>query len=725
MPMPINCPACGADATSLANAVIQPQLNASSAPAAGLRVSKSTHAAPAATQTMHAAPAPDPSVLHCHRHPSEPAVETCRVCGKPICAKCMEQFGYVCSVYCRQQAEQKRMAVPACARQKNVVAARSFAIARVVTVAIVMLGVLAVGFWGWYTWVGRNPKVVFSLPIPKTDLNSDQPSPPAEYYQLIAPGELLAIKARHVSLFDIREQHQIWSAALLTDAESEAIKAARARNDEIKKNTPRVRNEDTGADMTTYNALDPLGFEDDSYFAVPHVVITASDIWVSYPDRLMRFDRQSGSPKELPISGNILNVAVSDDAILVVSGAPGAQATLTRFSLPDGAARSEELNLQTQTELATSTNAVAIPGAAKIRPVKPNETTDKYPVSQLKDLAVATGQPQHTEDDTALPLGEEHHPFIAAGPNVVQLQTRLLERKTIAHAAMKAKGESVMDSGNLTAGQSMQAAEEMMNDQRRDQTGGVEPEDVSRYEVAIHRRFAGDVPDWTGEVTGPPQFFPLKTVDVLCAGQTIYVFDKTNKKLWEAKLTFPVATHLAGDYFPCLETGDALYFADLGILTRYDLGTGSVRWRVNSVGISRIQADERGALYVDSTTAGPDSIQYSQQINIHDKIHPLILKIEPGTGKIVWRLENVGDHVLLSGKFLYAIRMMSIYVALRLEEGPDRHYYLRLLDPADGKEIWSSSIHKVNRRVIKTEVQKNWILVQLDDEVVVYKFFSL
>jgi hypothetical protein len=80
---------------------------------------------------------------------------------------------------------------------------------------------------------------------------------------------------------------------------------------------------------------------------------------------------------------------------------------------------------------------------------------------------------------------------------------------------------------------------------------------------------------------------------------------------------------------------------------------------------------------------------------------------------------------LLSGKFLYAVRTMSIYAALRLEEGPDRHYYLRLLDPADGKEIWSSAIHKVNRRVIKTEVQKNWILMQLDDEVLVYKFFSL
>ena len=110
MPMPIHCPACNADATDLANAVIKEQLAAAAAPVvapvATLRVSKSTHTAHAPAATAYAAPALDPGMPHCHRHPSESAVETCRVCGKLMCAKCMEQFGYVCSAYCRQQAEQ-------------------------------------------------------------------------------------------------------------------------------------------------------------------------------------------------------------------------------------------------------------------------------------------------------------------------------------------------------------------------------------------------------------------------------------------------------------------------------------------------------------------------------------------------------------------------------------------------------------------------------------------
>jgi len=193
--------------------------------------------------------------------------------------------------------------------------------------------------------------------------------------------------------------------------------------------------------------------------------------------------------------------------------------------------------------------------------------------------------------------------------------------------------------------------------------------------------------------------------------------------LWEAKLTFSIASHYFGDSTPCLETADALYIADLGILTRYDTASGNVRWRYNSVGISRIQADEHGALYLDTTSAGPESIQYSQQINIRDKIHPVLVKLAPETGKVSWRIESVGDHALLSGKFLYSTRVSTSQAALRLEEGPDTHYNLKLLDPSSGNEIWR--FHRTNQHIVKTEVQKNWILVHFEDEVLVLKFFSL
>jgi len=149
MPMPINCPSCGADATGLANDIIRQQ-SASAAPAsapAGLRISHSAHPAPAAAHP--AAAAVESDVPHCFRHQSEPAAEACCVCGKPICLKCMEQFGHVCSVYCRQQAERKGIEVPVYGRQKNVVAGRTAALAKVITFAVVGVVVVVVGLWFW------------------------------------------------------------------------------------------------------------------------------------------------------------------------------------------------------------------------------------------------------------------------------------------------------------------------------------------------------------------------------------------------------------------------------------------------------------------------------------------------------------------------------------------------------------------------------------------------
>ncbi len=92
--------------------------------AGSLRISKSrgagaSSAAPAAVPRQpHPLPAPMEAAAPeagahgmqslCPRHRTEPATETCHVCGKPICEKCMEQFGYVCSVYCRVSRQTPR-----------------------------------------------------------------------------------------------------------------------------------------------------------------------------------------------------------------------------------------------------------------------------------------------------------------------------------------------------------------------------------------------------------------------------------------------------------------------------------------------------------------------------------------------------------------------------------------------------------------------------------------
>ncbi len=645
----------------------------------------------------------------------------------------MEQFGYVCSVYCRQQATQKRIYIPPYALQKTVVAGKANALAKYLTYSAIALVFLLFGFWIWYTWFARAPKVVYSLPIPKTDLETRKSFRPAEFYELIGPNQLLSIKNKQMALMDVAEQKQLWSVGLQSEAEANAIKAARAKNEEIQKRTPKVYDPGSGIDMTEYKGLDPLGFEGDFAFVDPRVIATTNDIWVATHDHLARFDRQTGTRKEVAIEGKIHSVSPDEEAILVVSGDPGGGEKLTKIALPDGAMQSEEINppAQKPKSAVTMAKAVAAQPVEKSARAKgrrgrptPTEPTDKIPVDKVKNAAAqATAADAPDEEDMLSMFENYQRPFVAAGANVVQFQTKLLEHKTIAHEAMKPKGKSIVDSGNLTAGQSMEAAQEMLNDMKRQQTGGVVEEDVSEYQVTLHRRFANDIPDWTGQVTGVPEFFALKTVDIVAAGKSILVFDKNNKKLWESKLTYSVSSRYSSEHPPCLETKDALYFADMGILTRFDLANGNVGWRLNSVGISRIQEDGRGNLLVNSTTAGPETIQYSEQINVHEKIHALILEVAPATGKVIWRQESIGDMCMISGKFLYATKISTAYAALRFEEGPDTVFNLRLLNPSSGSEIWN--FKQGNRRIVKTEVQKNWILLQLDDEVMVLKFFSL
>jgi hypothetical protein len=323
--------------------------------------------------------------------------------------------------------------------------------------------------------------------------------------------------------------------------------------------------------------------------------------------------------------------------------------------------------------------------------------------------------------DALAPFDENRFAFYDAGPNVVQVKSKMLEHLTVSHQAMKPKGKSIVDDGNLTAGQSMQATQEVLNDMRRDQNGGTVEQDVSRYEVTLHRDFAKDIPDWTGEVAGPPQFFSLKTVDVLVDSQTIYVFDKNNHKLWEAKQTFPIATEHPWN-FPLLETADALYFADMGILTRYDLATGNVRWRYNSVGVSSIQEDKRGHLYIDTTTADPDSIQYSQQIDFKNKAHSVVAKLSADTGKVLWRVESLASHLFFEGKYLYATKNAQSYAALNFEAGPQSHFLVFLMNPSNGNDIWT---YRRNEVPMETEFARNWVMMQFPDQLVVLKFFSL
>ena len=154
-----------------------------------------------------------------------------------------------------------------------------------------------------------------------------------------------------------------------------------------------------------------------------------------------------------------------------------------------------------------------------------------------------------------------------------------------------------------------------------------------------------------------------------------------------------------------------------------------MRWRLTSFGISAIQFDDQGALYVDSTTAGPDDVKYADTISF-EKIPSVLLKVNAANGRILWKAEQRGERARLSGKFLYSesIQQGGIGLAAALGdalnqpsgEGP---VYFRLyrLDPATGEAFWSLYREERPRNVA---MDGNRILLRFGDNLELFKFLA-
>src|SRR5262249_36778297 len=104
-----------------------------------------------------AEPSPEVAELiqvQCPKHPGQLTIEKCRICSKPICPKCMELFGYVCSPLCKAKADSHGIQLPLYREQKSVKEARTW---RNVTWIASTMGALAavlLGGWFWYAWFG-------------------------------------------------------------------------------------------------------------------------------------------------------------------------------------------------------------------------------------------------------------------------------------------------------------------------------------------------------------------------------------------------------------------------------------------------------------------------------------------------------------------------------------------------------------------------------------------
>jgi len=447
--------------------------------------------------------------------------------------------------------------------------------------------------------------------------------------------------------------------------------------------------------------------------AAPQTFIDKENIWICLGTRVVRLNRATGEQKQsIPVTGRFQSFAPSAASLLVVS------------------ATDDTTRLAMRIDLATddvSTGEITVPRAQKR--AMPNELPPNVQPTAGVLLAQALEEQKFNK-----PLDAMSSEFFSAGANLVELRVKLLEPKVVFTQSIKPRGPSKIDS-NLSASSSVaDVEEEVFNDIKRSQTGGVKGVDQSRYEVKL-RRWLGSAPvEWTGEVAGVPMFFPLKTVDLLAAGPSLAVFDKENKKLFDARLAYPIGGQFDPEHWdrrsaPAVEGRGALYFFDKGVLTAFSLPSGAVRWRLTSIGISGIQLDDHGVLYVDSTTASPEDIQYSDQIKFQQAA-PVLLKIDPSSGKILWQAADCGRACFLTGPFLYGATAEGggIAMANGLAEAlnaprPDSpsSFHIYRLDPDDGKVLWT-----FYRQDAPAEFSfyQNRFLVRFGNGVEVWKFLT-
>jgi hypothetical protein len=746
----------------------------------------SSHAAPAPQPVSMSAPPPPPPVSaapavrlsrggvsaaaastedvkdkrFCPKHPLERVTEKCVVCGKGICPKCMVLFGYVCSPLCKEKAELQGIKVPKFAGQRDAVEGQRWRKIGLVASSIGAVIVVILGVWVWYAWFGSRPRPVVALRFENESAMSGMSA-------FCDNGQMVFIHGDKLARYDVKAKKEVWLRHLLDKkkigAEAEAaIKAmqAEAAKSEFAFKIPSV--EETTKDMIR-------GAEE-----AQQLRVFGRNIWVADGQKARRFDWDTGEPKqEIEFSGDFAEGVLRGDTLEFREQVGAKRMSLTRFNLGNGAIDSDEIgekeppapeaNLAAMLAAAGSKSGTGA-GGKKLDPQRLAAAVGNAPlagrIAAPATISVARRQQEALDEmdemDADVPRGGnaalaktladaedammalEHSELIPLENGFVQFTTKMTEQNIVTRSAAKAAPKKSALDGPVNAASSMQVANELLNEMSRTSGGDIVREDHSKYHVKIHLGGGKEVPDWEGDVVGAPEFYPQKSVNVLVAGTTVQVFDLQNQKKWASTLMFPIAG--GGSFLdfdqaerhglgPVVERGDTLYIFDQGVLSAYDLATGNARWRLPSVGIAGMYFDDAGMIYLNTTTASPDKIKYSRQIDVMNSPNDIVLKLDPKNGKEIWKHSMGGRIAYLSGKYIYTLSFTpprddddefdENLAALGLESKP--YVRIRRISPKNGRVLWD---HYQPRGALDIQIHDNTFQLVLKKEVQVLKFLS-
>jgi len=803
-PVTFACPECGADLSARIRDAVQQQFGTAAGPTAAARsrinvpgasapipsaesppaptpgpesIAETTIPPPASTSTRAAIPvrlsqgagraAPQEDVLDtrfCPKHPQQRITEKCRVCGKGICPKCMLLFGYVCSPHCKEKADLQGLELPVYAGQRDVAQNRQWEKVALVGKLAAVGVLLLVGVWIWYAWFGSRPKPVFAVHFDN--------EPAMSGMSAICPdGQIVFIHGARLARYDVKSGRPVWQRLLVDPkrmadraaAEVKALQAAAARGQSV----GRIPDVQELTKAGTRAAERSLKLESRGH-----------NLWVLNGTEATRYDWATGEPKTTLELGDDPGDAIRHgDDLEFHRPLEFGRLAVTRLNLTTGKLETTKLGDKpttvppalaesTKTNLTSRTTRLAITTAAssspRTRALDPQRMAAALehasPAARLAapaTISVAAQQQralQEMEDQDHPEARAPHAPaddldasedftrVIPTADGFVQLTAKLLERKVIERSALKSPPKKSALSGNVSVTSTYEVANELLNEMTRNAGAGTVREDVSRYLVRVHLGGGNGVADWEGEVTGQPAVYPQSTVNVLVAGKSLIVLDRSSRKKWESTLSYPLAG--GGTFYedeeqagrtglgPVVEHGDTLYVFDQGVLSAFDTATGNARWRLPSVGVSGLFFDDQGRMYVNTTTAGPDKIRYSKQIDVTDRTDDVVLKLDARTGREIWKYSMGGHLAYLSGKYLYTLSYLG-----PLDEGEELspemvamgaqikpYLRIRRINPRNGRVLWD---YYQPRGPLDVQIHDNTFQVVFKQEVQVLRFLAL
>lgn len=700
-PVKLVCQSCGADNSTVVNQLIQQQFGAAVPSVAVPAVNPGTSAGVKAAPAPEIAPPPPGARLV----PFVPAASSAAGAPQPTSAPSLRV-----SVAAHAPApEAKPVAAPETPpvvprypmpRKQHLHSGQDKWLGRGLAAAFALF-FAGLGFWGWYAWVGSVPKVYASLRIEEAASSGQLHVQPGDQLVFLHGGRLV----RH----DFKEGRELWSQQLID--EQKLKQYSKENYDRLLAERDRVLRAggDWNGELGTLEELIEGNKRIEE--ANLHLHAHGEAVWVSFTNKVVRYDWQSGragAEVELPPGENQF---VANDGELLVR--LGQQGVLT-LNLGSGESKTQRI----------TTEAAPAPADKSAPRATGQAASAAAPSVATNATSRSTGPRRGTLARVTAPA------LNAADENQRRLNAELKSMNPPPAAVARSAGAASGAAGRLPAnpGDPHLVATRHGVFQVASRNVGqrtIAGENVVAFAASVRRLGLPEDAAWTGDLPGEPEIHALPGMTLINAGRMLVALDGSGKKLWEKRLegglrgpdksVFLRETPDKGEG-PCVERGGVLYVADGSGVNALEAATGSSKWRTPCTDPMGMVFDERGDLYVNVVVTGGEKADVGVQ------------KLEGATGKPLWKIDREGAATYASGKFLYTI---DSYRGDQLaEHGVDSIktiFYvgpfirLRRIDMATGKVEWS---HVQERFPMDVRIEKNTFQLLFKKEVQLLKFMS-